>query len=154
MMLVRDIPDPLEFERHVSTLRGAVAHVLAGRAPESRAGHWMTMHRLKRVDEIIEARLEGKLSVREIAGTLGLSTGFFNRAFKDAVGKTPHDYIVDRRISRARVLLRTRKLALAEIAAATGFSSHAHMTSQFCRRLGITPSALRELSQPSRSTPQ
>ena len=90
-MLARDISDPLEFERHVSTLRGAVARVLAGRAATSPASRWMTLRRLKRVDEIIEARLEGRLSVDEVATSLGLSAGFFDRAFKAARGKQAHD---------------------------------------------------------------
>jgi AraC family transcriptional regulator len=142
-MLARRAPDPLEIERDVSALQDIVARVLAGGATNSRPSCSMTLHRLKRVDDIIEARLDGRLTVHEVATSLGLSTGFFNRAFKAAVGKTPHDYIVDRRVSRARVLLRTAGLGLADIAAATGFASHAHMTTQFRRRLGTTPSMLR-----------
>jgi AraC family transcriptional regulator len=136
-------PEPLELEYHVLTLRSVVASVFARQVSNAQAGRWMTIQRLKRVDEFIDAHLDGKLSIREIAAHLGLSTGFFNRAFKGAVGKTPHDYIIDRRISRARVLLRTRQLGLAEVAAATGFASHAHMTFQFRSRLGTTPSFLR-----------
>ena len=104
----------------------------------------MTARRLGLVDEIIEARMDASLTVQEIAKQLGLSAGFFNRAFKAATGKTPHDYVVDRRISRARLLLRRADLGLAEIAAASGFSSHAHLTSQFRRRLGTSPSRLRD----------
>ena len=102
------------------------------------------------VDDIIETRMEDKLTVQELATSPGLSSGFLSRAFKAAVGKTPHDYIVDRCISRARALLRSGELGLAEVAAAAGFASHAHMASQFRDRLGVTPSALR---QRSRSTP-
>ena len=106
----------------------------------------MTARRLGLVDEIIEARMDSSLTVSEIANHLGLSAGFFNRAFKAATGKTPHDYIVDRRISRARLLLRRSHLGLADVAAASGFASHAHMTSQFRRRLGTSPSRLREMA--------
>jgi AraC family transcriptional regulator len=102
------------------------------------------------VDDIIEARMEDKLTVQELATSLGPSTGFLSRAFKAAVGKTPHDYIVDRRISRARALLRSGEIGPAEVAAAAGFASHAHMASQFRNRLGVTPDALRERP---RSTP-
>jgi AraC family transcriptional regulator len=108
-----------------------------------RKSHWMTLRRLKLIDEMIEERMGSNLTVQEIATSLGLSTGFFNRAFKAAVGKTPHNYIIDRRISRARSLLRFSSLGLADIAAASGFASHAHMTAQFRSRLGITPSGLR-----------
>jgi AraC family transcriptional regulator len=146
LLLAGDVVDPIEAEKCVSTLCSAVAHILAGGATASRAARWMTARRLGLVDEIIEARMDSGLTIQEIANHLGLSTGFFNRAFKAATGKTPHDYIVDRRISRARLLLRRSDLGLADIAAASGFASHAHMTSQFRRRLGTSPSRLREMA--------
>jgi AraC family transcriptional regulator len=135
--------DPLVLEGCVSTLRSVVEGVLAGREANPRAGRWMTARRLKLIDDIIEERMGGALTVGEIASTLGLSQGFLSRAFKAAVGKTPHEYIVDRRVARARRLLQNSTQGLAAIAAASGFSSHAHMTTQFRRRLGITPSRLR-----------
>jgi AraC family transcriptional regulator len=103
----------------------------------------MTARRLRLVDELIEDRLDGPLTVSEIAACLGLSAGFFTRAFKAAIGQTPHGYIIARRLSRARVLLRTGTMDLAGIAAACGFSSHAHMSVQFRCRLGIMPRELR-----------
>jgi AraC family transcriptional regulator len=159
LLLAGDVIDTLEAETSVAALCSAVANVLTGGAAASRATGWMTARRIVRVDEIIEARMDAGLTVQEIAGHLGLSSGFFNRAFKAATGKTPHDYIVDRRISRARLLLRRAHLGLADIAAASGFASHAHMTSQFTRRLGISPSRLRDpacakqLSSESGDTP-
>ena len=103
----------------------------------------MTPRRLKLVDELIEARLDAKLTVGELAAALRLSTGFFCRAFKASVGKAPHDYIIDLRVSRARALLQSTPLDLSAIAHASGFASHAHMTATFRNRLGVTPSALR-----------
>ena len=136
--------DPLVLEGCISTLRAVVEGVLAGCEASPRAGRWMTARRLKLIDDIIEERMGGALTVGEIASTLGLSEGFLTRALKAAVGKTPHEYIVDRRVSCARGLLQHSTQGLAEIAAASGFSSHAHMTTQFRRRLGITPSRLRK----------
>jgi AraC family transcriptional regulator len=81
--------------------------------------------------------------VQDLAEALGLSVGFFARAFKRATGRAPHDHIIDRRISRARLLLRDRSLGLAAIALASGFASHAHMTATFRTRLGISPHGLR-----------
>ena len=146
LLLAGDVVDPIEAEKCVATLCTAVTRVLTGRAVPSRAARWMTARRLGLVDEIIEARMDSSLTVAEIARHLGLSSGFLNRAFKAATGKTPHDYIVDRRISRARLLLRHSDLGLADVAAASGFASHAHMTNQFRRRLGTSPSRLRDLA--------
>jgi AraC family transcriptional regulator len=143
LLLARDPVDPLALEHCAAMLRDKVGDILCEATPRRRGSGWMTPRRLNLVDELIEARMDGKLSVAEIAAALGLSSGFFTRAFKAAVGTTPHAYIVDRRISRARRLLRCADLGLADVAAAAGFASHAHMAAQFRQRLGVAPSALR-----------
>jgi AraC family transcriptional regulator len=135
--------DPLEFERCVQALEERLAWVSCVTVVASAAGCWMTPRRLKLVDDLIEARLDAKLTVQELAGAVGLSAGFFSRAFRAAVGKAPHDYIVDRRISRARTLVESTDLDLTAIAHASGFASHAHMTTTFRNRLGISPGELR-----------
>lgn len=142
-LLAADRIDELQCERFVHALRERAAYVLRGAAMEASAGSWMTPRRLRLVDEMIEARLDTKLTVQELAVALHLSAGFFCRAFRAAVGKTPHDYIIDRRVSRARLLLQNGSRDLSAIAHASGFASHAHMTTTFRSRLGVTPSGLR-----------
>ncbi|MDQ7251181.1 helix-turn-helix domain-containing protein [Dongia sedimenti] len=141
LLLARDAIDPLDCERLVLALEARAAARLL--MEPGRAEAWMTPQRLRRIDELIEARLEAKLTVQELAEALGLSAGFFARAFKRATGRAPHDYIIDRRIARARLLLRDRTLGLAAVALASGFASHAHMTATFRTRLGISPRSLR-----------
>jgi len=135
--------DRLQCDRLVQTLSDRTLRVLSGTSTEPAARSWMTPRRLRLVDDLIEARLEEKVTVQDLADALGLSAGFFCRAFSAAVGQPPHDHIVDRRMSRARVLLRNRALDLSAIAHASGFASHAHMTATFRKRLGVTPSELR-----------
>jgi AraC family transcriptional regulator len=135
--------DPLQCERCVQTLEERVAWILESTVSTPTAHSWMTPRRLRLVDELIEARLDTKVTIQELASTLGLSAGFFSRAFKAAVGKAPHDYIVDCRISRARRLLESTELDLTTIAHTSGFASHAHMTTTFRNRLGINPGVLR-----------
>jgi AraC family transcriptional regulator len=124
------------FERVQLELKGSLSEVIAGR--------WMTSARLKSIDEIIDSNISQELSIRDMAAALGLSEGFFIRAFKAAIGKSPHSYLIDRRLAQARALLRTSNHDLREIALATGFSSHAHMTAAFTHRLGIAPNRLRQ----------
>ena len=135
--------DQLQCERFVQTLQERTLRVLGRASIEPAARSWMTPRRLRLVDELIEARLDARLTVQDLADVLGLSAGFFCRAFGAAVGQAPHDHIVDRRVSRARLLLRNPALDLSEIAQASGFASHAHMTATFRKRLGVTPSELR-----------
>lgn len=143
MLLAADPVDPLLLERSALALEERVNCVLSGTHVVPRASGWMTVRRLRIVDEIIESKLESKLTVEELAAALGLSAGFFTRAFKAAVGKAPHDYVIDRRISRARALLNATRLRLSAVAMASGFASHAHMTALFRSRLGVTPSEFR-----------
>jgi AraC family transcriptional regulator len=142
-LLAGERMDDLQCERLVDVLKQRTPCGLSGIAIEPAARSWMTPRRLKLIDDLIEARLDTKLTVEELAGALRLSTGFFCRAFRAAVGKAPHDYIIDRRVSRARALLQATALDLKAIAHTSGFASHAHMTATFRTRLGVTPGALR-----------
>ena len=107
---------------------------------------WVNKRRLRLIDEIIDARLDTQLTVSKLACELGISAGFFSREFKGAVGRSPHQYIVDKRLKRARAMLEKSNHDLITIALACGFSSHSHMTSFFRKQLGITPSQLRRES--------
>ena len=112
------------------------------RAP-SKQTRYLTPYRARQVDEMIHTRMDRKLLISDIAAALGLSSGFLARAFKASVGKPLHDHVTDCRLSRARELVVRTDGPLADIALRCGFSSHAHMTSVFRSRLGITPQKLR-----------
>lgn len=142
-LISRDSLGPLPIEHFVGVLAERVARILGGEHKEDRAAAWMTPRRLQLIDDAIEERLDCRLTVHELAAGLRLSAGFFSRAFKAAVGKAPHDYIIDRRVARARELLQSPDLDLTAVALAAGFASHAHMTTAFRTRLGLTPSRLR-----------
>src|SRR6516225_3674543 len=135
--------DDLLFDNLVSALSERVTLILTGGFAESLKAGWMTPHRLRLTFERIEEQLATKLTVHSLAASLGLSAGFFSRAFREAVGKAPHEYIIDRRLARARRLLGPNARDLAAVAQAAGFSSRAHMTSVFRKRLGTTPSIIR-----------
>jgi AraC family transcriptional regulator len=142
-LLMRGEDDCLVMEQLVDQLSQRVTAILAGPAERAGASAWMTPRRLRLSLELIEAELATRLTVARLAASLDLSAGLFSRAFKGAVGKPPHDYIIDRRIARARALLRSPRLDLAAIAQEVGFNSHAHMTSAFRNRLGVTPTDIR-----------
>lgn len=99
--------------------------------------------RMRRLDEFIDAGIDGPLGVHAMADMLGLSEGYFIRAFKNTTGKSPHSYLIDRRVAKARTLMRDSNARLAEIAPACGFSSQAHMATAFRLRLGTSPAKLR-----------
>ncbi|WP_133775427.1 helix-turn-helix transcriptional regulator [Pseudomonas graminis] len=99
--------------------------------------------RMRRLDEFIDAGIDGPLGVQAMAQMLGLSEGYFMRAFKNTTGKSPHSYLIDRRLAKVRSLMRDSHAGLAEIAHDCGFSSQAHMATAFRLRMGISPAKLR-----------
>ena len=102
---------------------------------------------LRRITQRIEEDLARKLTVEELAREAGLSRSHFSRVFQAATGQTPQEFIIYRRVCRARDLLAQDDRSIAEIAAATGFSSQAHLSTAFKKRLGLTPARYRDAFQ-------
>jgi AraC-like DNA-binding protein len=98
---------------------------------------------LRRVREFIEAHLEENISIQTLAGIAGLSMYHFARAFKKSEGMTPHEYLIQRRVRRAKDLLAGTDLPLSEIALASGFSDQSHCARRFREHVGVTPSSYR-----------
>src|SRR6185437_3836380 len=73
-----------------------------------------------------------------------LSPHHFATAFKVSTGISPHDYVIERRINRARDLLLRKEKTISEIAVAVGFSSQSHLTVNFRRKMGVTPRKFRQ----------
>ena len=96
----------------------------------------------RRVLEMIDARLDARLTVEMLAGEAGLSPAHFARAFKETVGRAPHQYLLSLCLERARHLLEMPGASLSEIAQRTGFADQAHFTRLFKRVYRITPGAL------------
>src|SRR5579872_4945485 len=98
---------------------------------------------LRRVLEYITAHLDDELGLSDLAAITGLSLHHFGRAFKTTMGSPPHRYVIEQRIARACELLHGNEKTISEIAYATGFSSHSHLTANFHRLKGVTPSQYR-----------
>lgn len=93
--------------------------------------------------EMIDARLDGGLTVADLARACGLSIAHFARAFRRSTGVPPHRWLMLRRIERARHLLRTSQDSLANIALECGFNDQVHLTHAFTRIIGVPPGAWR-----------
>lgn len=98
---------------------------------------------LRRVLERIESSVERGISLQALADEVALSRTYFSSAFRGAMGMSPHRYLTQRRLARARALLLTTNLSLAEVALRCGFSSQAHFTQYFHRENGVTPQQFR-----------
>jgi AraC family transcriptional regulator len=127
-----------------------VALLLDAGARRAKPERRMTFRRLKRIVDHFEARLAEDIRLADLARDSGLSESYLARTFRAATGTTLHAALMERRIARARSLMETAsrrgvRANLAEVAAAAGFSSHAHMTTAFRRVLGIPPSEWRRM---------
>jgi AraC family transcriptional regulator len=98
---------------------------------------------LGRAVEYIEAHLGEDVSLGATAGAIGLSRYHFARQFRASTGLSPHQYVIRRRVERARDLLTTTDRSLASIAHEVGFASGSHLATHVRRLLGVPPSRLR-----------
>lgn len=98
---------------------------------------------LSRVREKSEANLDADLSLDSLAAESGYSRAHFLRMFRVSTGLTPHQYVLDLRLSRAQDRLRQKGSSIIDIAVSCGFSSQSHMTSVFRQRLEMTPGEFR-----------
>jgi AraC family transcriptional regulator len=105
------------------------------RRPESAS----VIQRINDLMAYIQTQLEVSLSVEEMAAEAGMSVNSLIVHFSRATGQTPAQYMLRQRLRRACWFLMNRPLSVAEIAFATGFSSHAHLCAIFRRKLGVSP---------------
>ena len=116
-----------------------VAQRYGGGCVTQRVPGGLARGQLERVCEYIGTRLDGGLSLVELAAVVGVSPRHFAHAFRRSVGVTPHQYVLARRIDRAKTLLIEENTPVAELALALGFSSQSHFTQVFRRFVGTTP---------------
>jgi AraC family transcriptional regulator len=98
---------------------------------------------LRLVTDYLESHLDQKLTVRRVADLANMSPYHFGRLFKESTGLTPHQYLVELRVLKAKQLLQSGSLTLGEISSRLGFSSRAHFTTVFRKRAGTTPKEFR-----------
>jgi AraC-like DNA-binding protein len=101
--------------------------------------------RLKRVYEYVEANLEDRIPLVDLAKAAGLSPMHFAAQFRIATGFRPHGYVVHRRIQQARVSLSGSDTPIVDVALSVGFQTQAHFTTVFKRIVGFTPKRWRIL---------
>jgi AraC family transcriptional regulator len=102
---------------------------------------------LNRAKEMLRNHLDGAISIAEVATACGLSRGYFIRAFREATGQTPHRWMLEKRVERARGLLLESELALADVALVCGFADQSHFTRIFARLIGVPPGNYRRTAR-------
>ncbi len=114
----------------------------------------LSAEEISRVSDYLRANLADPGGMDTLANILGMDVFGFTRAFRETTGQAPHQYLIERRIARAKEMLLEDREPLAEIAYATGFSSQSHMTTAFTKRVGTSPGKWRAAVKDGQADPE
>jgi AraC family transcriptional regulator len=119
-------------------------HVSSPRQPARRGRNELPAARLRAVVEYVEEHLDASPTLEQMAAIARLSPTYFASQFKRTTGLSPHQYVIGRRIERAkRVMQSARDASLAEVALCAGFSDQSQFSHHFKRFIGVTPGEFR-----------
>lgn len=98
---------------------------------------------IRLLNEYIENHLDQKISLSDLAAQVHLSVSHFERSFRASLGYPPYQYVRERRIDRAKLMLEGSDLRLDEIAQACGYANQSHFSRHFSEKFGISPMRFR-----------
>lgn len=104
----------------------------------------LPQYKLNQALDYIHAHLDSEVKLADLAQVLGMSQYYFCTLFKQSMGVAPYRYVLQQRVERAKVLLKNRELAIADIALECGFANQSHFTKHFRQLALITPKAYRD----------
>ncbi|WP_150912942.1 helix-turn-helix transcriptional regulator [Marinobacter halotolerans] len=134
-------PDNDEMKRH---LGAGILHCMAERINDDRKvrpnRHGISPETLRRY---IMENLQSKITVSDLAGVACLSVSRFHEMFRDVIGVTPHQFLLQTRLEQAVQLLADTTLSISEVSYRTGFSSQSALTNALRKHKGTTPARLR-----------
>jgi AraC family transcriptional regulator len=99
--------------------------------------------RLRRIKKFIDAKIEDDLTLCEMAQAVELSTAYFSRMFRKSTGETPHQFLLRRRLERAKKMLCSPDERVLDVAVACGFKSQQHFAQVFRHVCRVTPTEYR-----------
>ncbi|MGJ7501093.1 helix-turn-helix domain-containing protein [Variovorax sp. ZT5P49] len=126
---------------HLCRTRGVRAPSLGQERGKLNAWQWA------RIEELIAHDLASDLSLSALSSAVGLSKAHFVRLFRNATGTSPHRYVLQQRVERARQLIQSSDASLFDIALEAGFANQGHLTRSFQSVHGVTPGAARKHSK-------
>lgn len=107
---------------------------------EKKAGE-LSQAKLTLIIDYIHDNLDGEISLGELAALAQLSQYHFSRKFKQSMGLSPYQYVIQQRVERAKQLLRQGKMSISDIAHTCGFAHPSHLHRHFKRLVHVTPGA-------------
>jgi AraC-like DNA-binding protein len=155
--LARAIVPVLERPHEVNTLyleslflavRDHIAVTYGSFSKKTTRGEWgLTACQLRHVLEYIEANLGHDVGLADIAAASASSISSLARGFKNALGISPHQWVLKRRIALAQRLIYEGATPLSEVAVSCGFADQSHLTRVFVQKVGSAPTTWRRKAQ-------
>ncbi|WP_141680730.1 helix-turn-helix domain-containing protein [Agrobacterium rubi] len=148
-LLVSEVSSPSKHSIYAESLVGSIVTGLLD-LTEDEVEHTnarLTQAQMNRLIAVVNQRADYRMTIGEMAETVGLSESWFANVFKQTTGKTPLQWQLGKRIGVAQSLLSQSDLSVAAIAAQLGFSDQAHLTKTFRQVAGETPAAWRRMQQ-------
>ena len=105
----------------------------------------LTSSQLKTVIDYIQEHLDSNLNLDLLANLVNISPHYFASLFKQSTGRTPHQYIINCRLTKAKTLLRQNNLPIAFVCQEVGFKNQSHFTRVFRQHFQITPKSYQKL---------
>jgi AraC family transcriptional regulator len=99
----------------------------------------LSQHQLRQVLDYVHDALDQDIKLADLAALLNMSQFHFSHQFKQAIGTSPYQYLLQQRVERAKQLLQQTERSIIDIALACGFNSHSHLSKQFRQLTGTTP---------------
>jgi AraC-like DNA-binding protein len=154
----RELPthsrDPLWLSEHLHTIAAKLVdrhfevYEEIGRVPAVRSSTQEELYRrLYKARDYAEATLDQPITLGDLAYVACLSTNYFLRSFRSLFGVTPHQFVIERRLERAKRYLKSTEMSVSDVCQAVGFQSLGSFSWLFKRRIGVSPDAYRRNSR-------
>lgn len=101
-------------------------------------------YKLRESIAYIQEHLGEEISLEAIASHLNMSQYYFCHLFKQSMGVSPYQYVIQQRVNKAKQLLKHRQLTITDVALECGFANQTHFTKHFRKLTGITPKVFRK----------
>lgn len=116
--------------------------LLGGYMASTRLPRGLSKEQLRLLTSYIEEYLDQELSLTTLANVVGVSASHLKTLFRRSTALPVHEYVIQRRVERARVLLLRGELPASQVALEAGFAHQSHMARWMRRVLGVTPTSL------------